>query len=317
MSFIRTHIENRSIFMLLLITLLCISYLCIATTIIYALGPIVPAAVVVLYVVGKAAKIVSVGMTVIGAIQIIKSQIKDLDEKIAGLEKEVPKLYARKNELWSRYEFRTDRVEMWKGRLKTAEKALTAAETATKKAETAKKGAKSKLDQSSEYEKKSKAEYMQHSCSICSQYGRMYCNTSLQAHKKWQGWKSQVEEDSTAYTAAKKAFKAKEKEEKDARAAVKRARSWKSRWESRARATLRYFNEAKAKHAEKVAELEQKRIERGVDQAALDVAMGKIDKAKTDLTDLKNSYPEAWTKVLDEDPELASKIQEILDYEEE
>ncbi len=313
MSFLRTHIENRSIFMLFLIALLCMSYLCSITILTHAAGPIVVFGVVI------TAKlvwdVVSAGATAYTLYQLIKSMIRDLEEKIEALGKEVPKLYDRRERLRGDYERQRDKMNHYKSELATAETALTAAEAATAAAETAKSQAKSKYDSTAHYHDQAQTAYMTHSCSTCSQYGRDYCPESVRLHNSWQSWVSQMKTDKAAYDAAKDTLKAKQRAERFAFSDVVDARNDKNHWESLANASLSEFRTVKRQHAAKVADLEQKRIELALKNAELEIAMGNVDGAKRGLNDLQAQNPEAWTRVLDENPDLRSAVEEVLNYE--
>ncbi len=100
MSFIRTQVENRNIFMMLLIAFLCISCVSIAT-LIYAAGPLLIAGI-------PAAKfiwgVVAAATTAYTAWQMVESLIADLDDEIADLEQDIIRLTKRKNNHWSDYQ---------------------------------------------------------------------------------------------------------------------------------------------------------------------------------------------------------------------
>ncbi len=313
MSFLRTHIENRSIFMLLLITLLCMSYLCSITILTHAAGPLVVFGVVI------TAKlvydIVAAGATAYTLYQLIQSMIKDLEEKIADLEKEVPKLFNRRERLRGDYERQRDKMNDYKRQLATAETALTAAETATSAAETAKNNAKAVYDASARYRYQAQTAYMNHACSTCYQYGTSNCSESVRLHNVWQGWESQANTDYATYNTANNTFKAKRQEEIFAFSDVVDARNDKNHWENLANASLSEFRNVKKQHAAKVADLEQKRIEHALKTAELEVAMGNVDGAKRELNDIQAQNPDAWTRVLDENPDLRSAVEEVLNYE--
>lgn len=313
MSFLRTHIENRSIFMLMLITLLCISYLVFATTLIYAAGPLVVLGVAI------TAKlvwdVVSAGATAYTLYQLIKSMIKDLDEKIEDLEIKIPKLFKRKNDLKDDYERQRDKMNEYKRQLATAETALTAATAAVTAAETAKNSAEKVYKASASSRDTAKHAYMDHSCSTCYQYGTSNCSESVRLHKAWQDAESQVKTDYATYKAAKNTLKAKEKEENFAKSDVASARSDKNHWEKLANASLSDFRSVKKQHDAKVADLEQKRIEHSIKTAELEIAMGNVDGAKRELNNMQAKNPEAWTRVLNENPDLRQAVEEVLNYE--
>lgn len=313
MLFLRTHIENRNIFMLMLVTLLCISYLCTITILTHAAGPLV------IFGVAITAKlvwdVVAAGGTAYTIYQLIKSQIKDLDEKIADLDKEVPKLFDRKNDLKALYEARLGFMKNWERRLAPAESALTAAEAATSAAETAKANAESVYNASARSRDTAKHAYMDHSCSTCYQYGTSYCSESIRLHNVWQGWRSQANKDYATYNTAKKTLKAKKKEERAAKSRVRKITDMKNHWEKRANSALSEFRKVNKKHKEKVADLEEKRIERSVRNAELEVSMGNVTGAKQELNDMQAQNPDAWTRVLDENPDLRQAVEEVLNYE--
>lgn len=313
MAFIQNHIQNRSIYILMLVTLLCIA------TVAHALPPLViviggfAIRITVARLIGLTVSTVLAGLTIKSEIQ---GYIKTLDEKIADLETDLINLQEEgiaaendKKKKWSTYKSKVPPYN-------TANAALSAAETAVTLATSA------EYDAYLEYQKKLKIHeaaykrYQNHynscnycqsgSCSEVSSYLDIISTTSTDktnAYNAWQAAKATLESKEEAKKEAQKAFdKANKARLKAYRPYVKALVKW---------------NIIKEKIASKNEELTDKRFEHALNELLLTIATGGNSTAKPILEEIQSTYPDQWQETLDGDEDLRVKVEEILNDDSE
>lgn len=306
MQLVRDHIERRTLFAILFISLLCITFT------LYAVGPAVPiiTAKLLWEIVGG----VSIAISLYYVIQDI---IKNLDKQIESLEKEVRKLYNQRRLAWDTFWDWNSKLIIAETALETAEDALTAATQAVTDAESAVTKAVHKHQITKEDTRLKYNEYAHHVryCDWCN--GSALCSEGSRLHSEWQQWESKTAEAYKAISTAEEAVKTKEEAVKDAKSVVSYTTRMKSFWKSLKDKSKAKLDTAQNKLDTKVSELSSKEFERDLQDALLENTKGNIAEAKKQLEAVKAKYPDEWEKEMAANPDLAAKIEDILNTEEE
>ena len=299
MTFIQNQIQKRSIFILMLITLLCV------TTVVYA------------GIWGLLWAIAGGIGTVITYHGCVKSLKKDLDEKIKILEDDLLTLDAQKKKAWKEFWMWNDLLIMNTLALESAEIALTAAKQAVVDAKSAVSIAENKHQTTKEdTQKKNNAyHYHVHYCEWCDDSS--LCSEGSRLHTEWQQWESKTAEAYKAIGTVEEAVKTKENEEKDAKILVVYRRRTKKTTENYANSILSIARNYTKRVKDTGDKLKAKRIESAIYEAKILEALGKISAAKQELEDVRTKFPDAWQEALDADPVLKEEVEKILNYEEE
>ena len=308
MSFIRTHIENRSIFMLMLIALLCIT-LIFVSTLIHAVGPLLIAGVPAAIFIKKAVGLGLAGLTIWGAAEMLS---KDLDEKMVGLGNAIINLTIAKQNAKKAKENAKKEADKLKVKYDAAETAVSTAETNVSDAETAKNKAEKVYKASASSRDTAKHAYMDHSCSACYRYGTSNCSESVRLHKAWQDAESQVKTDYATYKAAKNTLKAKKKELSAAKLHYLTVEGDYNMWLWALELATNSYNTSEAELEIKTAELAAKRVEKSINNATIQNAMGQTSSAISTLNDAETHYPNAWSEAMG-DTDLAAQVQAVRD----
>lgn len=308
MSTLRLHIEKRNFFVLALVALLCI------TTLVYAAAPLmilgVPFAKWLILTVNGYLAYLTIKAE-------IKEYIKDLDEKIADLEDEVRALEKKRDDVEKDYNRRNGYYKKFESKLKAAETALTGAKQAVIDAESAVTKAKHKHIITKEDTRLKYNEYAHHVryCDWCN--GSALCSEGSRLHSEWQQWESKTAEAYKAISTAEEAVKTKEEAVKDAKSVVSYTTRMKSFWKSLKDKSKAKLDTTQNKLDTKVSELSSKEFERDLQDALLENTKGNIAEAKKQLEAVKAKYPDEWEKEMAANPDLAAKIEDILNTEEE
>ncbi len=308
MSFLRTHIENRSIFMLMLITLLCIT-LIFVSTLIHAAGPLLIAGVPAAIFIKKAVGVGLAGLTIWGAAEMLK---KNLDEAISGLEDSIINLAVAKQKAKNAKENAKKEVDKRKVQYDAAKTALSTAETNLSTAEANTANAKSAYDQSVHYENWAYNNYMTHgaSCSQCS--GSMRCPEGQRLYNNWQSYKAQASADKVTWNKAKATEKTRKKELSDAKLHHYTVEGDYNMWKWGLEVATNTYNWNSTELTTKTADLAAKRVEKSINEATIQNAMGQTSSAMATLDDAETNYPNAWSEAMG-DTDLAAQVQAVRD----
>ena len=300
MQYIRQQINKRSIFMMLLITLLCMTIIISAQTSSFW---------------GKLGEMAKNAGTYLTFWQTGASLIKSLEEKIPKLQSKISCLEKKIEKLKEAVTNANREIELQQKRTETAAENLEAAQAATKTAETAKEQAETAYNTSVKYEKQAKLNWENYICDYpndsCSNCGDLICYETERLHREWQRSVSEKAQDETDLEAAKKALTEKQKAEKEADKALKKAvkagehlQMMRDYYSNRERKTV---NERDSK----IAELIRKQAEYAENLSEVELAKVRFNTAVLEIKLIERTYPDQWESTLAEDPELAERIEEI------
>jgi len=260
----------------------------------------IPAAIFIKKAVGYALA----GLTIWGAAEMLS---KDLDEKIKGLENDVTRLTITKQNAENTEDNAKKEEDEWKVKSDEADTAVSTARTNLKTAEKAESSAKSAYDSSVHYENWAYNDYMTHGAS-CSQSAK--CSEGKRLYNNWQKYKKQLAADKLAWNKAKTDLKNKEADLSDAWDNYYTVSGTYGKWK-----LARQLAEKTRKAADealdlKVADLAAKKVEKSINDATIQNAMGQTSSAISTLDDAETNYPNAWSEAMG-DTDLAAQVQAV------
>ena len=297
MSIIRNHVEKRSIFAILLITLLCI------TTIAYA----------ALWIVLLWGIVSGVG-TIITYLTLLRPLIQSLDEQITSLDNDIHKLNLK-------YTQADNDHTSYKSKQNQHEEALTEREEELAAATSAKATATQRVSDTNSNYLSAKAisdsahrYFINHngSCDYCEESS---CSAGTRLYNLWQSKLAETKEYKKAYDAAQLELQISESKIKSATFNIKIETKWIRIWKNRADRADAQRTEIDAELTDKKRTLKSKRGERdgkNLERQTLDAEVSAKRKA---LLKKKAADPEKWNAALEADDDLRRAIEMILGVE--
>ena len=303
MQFIRYQTENRTLLSILFVSFLCLSLISVSSFI-NALGPLmifgVPAAVFV-----KKTVVYGLGaLTIWGGAEIIH---RDLDEKIAALEDHIKRLTITKQNAKTAEKNAKTKVDEWKEKYETAKAAIPTAKTNLETAKTAVTTAQTAYDTAVDEEYQAYEDY------------RLDCESSsgdageqLRLYNEWQDAIKAKEDKKTALDSAQADVLTKTEAQSDAYNNLYIVGGTYGQYKLALELASNLFKSAEAALDIKVADLESILVEKTINTATTQNALGQTEWAIYSLETAETNFPEAWSEAM-KDPDLTALVQEVRD----
>ena len=296
MQFIRYQTENRTLLSILFVGFLCLTLLSVSSFI-NAAGPLlifgVPAAIWL-----KNTVAIGLGLlTVWGALEMAN---KDLDEKIKALEDDIKPLTITKQGAETAKEKAKTEEKEWKEKYEAAKTAITTAKTAVTTALTA-------------YNTAVEAEYIAYNA--YNAYTKRSVSDAMEEQRlynKWQACIKDMEDKKTAYTNAQADVVTKTRAVSTVLENFYTVAGTYGQYKLKLELATNLFNSAKAALDIKAAELASKKVEKTINSASTQDALGQTADAMDSLEAAETNFPEAWSEAM-ADPDLAAQVQEVRD----
>lgn len=302
MQFIRYQTENRTLLSILFVSFLCLTLLSVGSFI-SAGGPLLifgyPAAQFIAGVAGAA-------LTFFGVLSAAEMLHKDLEEKIQLLDDDIKRLTITKQGAETAKEKAKTEEKDWKAKNVAAEKAVATAKTNQAEAQ--------KTFSAAEYEYKQAARVEQWALDYYRGYTATSSNDSEKKRRydSWQAAKESTTSKSTALDTATTDLSNKESDLSDAWDNFYTVGGTYGQYKLKLELATNLFNSAKAALDIKAAELASKKVEKTINVATSQNALGQTESAIYTLDTAETNFPEAWNEAM-EDPDLAAQVKEVRD----
>ncbi len=303
MQFIRYQTENRTLLSILFVSFLCLSLISVSSFI-YAVGPLlifgVPAAILV-------KKTVTIGLTALtvwGGAELIH---KDFDEKIAVLQDDIKRLTITKQNAKTVKDSAETEAEEWKEKYEAAEKAIPTANTNLETAKTAVTTAQTAYDTAVDEEYQAYNDWRLDCLRSSGNY-----REQKRLYNKWQAAIKTMKDKKTALDNAQANVVTKTRAVSDAWDNYYTVGGTYGQYKLAAELATNLFKSAKAALDKKVADLTSMLVEKTINSATIQDAVGQTEWAIYTLETAETNFPEAWSEAM-EDPDLAAQVKEVRD----
>lgn len=301
MQFIRNQTENRTLLSILIVSFLCLSLVSVSSFI-YALGPLMIWGVPAVIVIKKTVTIGLTALTVWGGAELIH---KDFDEKIAVLQDDIKRLTITKQNAETARDSAETVAEEWKEKYETAKAAIPTARTNLKTAKTAVTTAQTAYDTAVDEEYQAYVDYIgERASSVASEEQRLY--------DEWQATIKTKKDKKTALDSAQADVLTKTNAQSDAYNNLYIVGGTYGQYKLAAELATNLFKSAEAALDKKVADLTSMLVEKTINSATIQDAVGQTEWAIYTLETAETNFPEAWSEAM-EDPDLAAQVKEVRD----
>ena len=302
MSFIQEHIQQRNVFVILLIAFLCISLLLFAE----------PTVASILW------GIISAAGTIISFISLIWIDIGDLDDEIDDLKDDISKLdikYLKHHSKYISYKLKEnnclEKVTEYEGKLATARSEKTSAEQRAK-------------DQKYNYVTAKYYSDLAYNRFIKHWENCHYCQTDINScaecksrYDLWQSKKAETDKWEKAWNAAKLDITLSIQRIGSATRNIKHNKIFAAQHKRFKESAKASRDKVGGKIDDKVAEKKEKKRLRDEKKKERKKYRKQVKALQKEVKAEKAKDPEAYAEALEEDPELKEEIERLLDYEPE
>ena len=286
MQFIRYQTENRTFLSILFVSFLCLILISVSSFI-NAAGPLLIFGVPAVIWVKKTVAIGLTALTVWGGAEMIH---KDLDEKIKALEDHIKRLTITKQGAETAMDDAETEAEEWKEKYETAETARTTAKTNVETAKTAVTTAQTEYDTAVKHQSWAYSDYWTYI------WGSSDIIEADRLYQKYLDLGKIMTTKKTALDSAKTDLSNKKADLKDAWENYYTVGGTYGKYKLKLELATNLFNSAKAALDIKVAELESKIVEKTINSATIQNALGQTRWAIYTLETAETNFPEAWSE---------------------